>query len=68
MAGVVCVVTTLKGMRIHQGKMKCLVEGTQGTPIDSYFLRSASSQSVEVQRQEVTHSSQDISTPDVELD
>ena len=47
---------------------KCLVEGTQGTRIDGYFLRSASSQSVEFQRQEVTHSSQDISTPDVEVD
>ena len=61
-------VTTRRGLRIHQGKMKCLVGGRQGTRIDSYFLRSASSQSVEVKRQEVTHSSQDISTPDVEVD
>ena len=42
--------------------------GNTGKRIDSYFLRSASSQSVEVQRQEVTHSSQDISSPDVEVD
>ena len=40
--------------------------GRQGPRIDKYLLRSTSSQSGEVQRQEVTHSSQDISTPDVE--
>ena len=60
-------VTNLKGLRIHQGRKRCLVERTQGPRIDNYFLRSTSSQSGEVQRQEVTHSSQDISTPDVEV-
>ena len=45
-----------------------LGRGNTGKRIDSYFLRSALSQSVEVQRQEVTHSSQDISSPDVEED
>ena len=60
-------VTTLRGLRIHQGRKGCLVEGTQGPRIDSYFLRSRSSQSGEVQRQVVNHSSQDISPPDVEV-
>ena len=43
-------VTTVKGLRIHQGRKKCLVEGVRVGRIDQYFLRSQSSQSVEVQR------------------
>lgn len=55
--------TTLKGLRIHQGRKKCLVEGVQVFRIDQYFLRSQSSQSVEIQRQVENHSSQNITNP-----
>ncbi|KAG1953326.1 plexin-C1 [Pimephales promelas] len=55
-----------QGLKVHQGKMKCLREKGQGPRIDQYFLRSQSSQSNEIQRQEANHSSQDISTPVIE--
>ncbi|MGH0158657.1 UNVERIFIED_CONTAM: hypothetical protein FKN15_046358 [Acipenser sinensis] len=44
--------TTVRGLKIHQGRMKCLREKGQGPRIDQYFLRSQSSQSNEIQRQE----------------
>ncbi|MGH0136486.1 UNVERIFIED_CONTAM: hypothetical protein FKN15_061129 [Acipenser sinensis] len=47
--------------------MKCLREKGQGPRIDQYFLRSQSSQSNEIQRQEANHSSQDISTPVIDM-
>ncbi len=56
-------ITSVKGLKIHQGKKRCLVEGELGTRIDHYFLRSNSSQSSEVQRLESNQSSQDISPP-----
>ncbi|MGH0159410.1 UNVERIFIED_CONTAM: hypothetical protein FKN15_067878 [Acipenser sinensis] len=59
--------TTVRGLKIHQGRMKCLREKGQGPRIDQYFLRSQSSQSNEIQRQEANHSSQDISTPVIDV-
>ncbi|MGH0161259.1 UNVERIFIED_CONTAM: hypothetical protein FKN15_055738 [Acipenser sinensis] len=47
--------------------MKCLREKGQGPCTDQYFLRSQSSQSNEIQRQEANHSSQDISTPVIDV-
>jgi len=58
--------TTVRGLKIHQGKMKCLREKGRGPHIDQYFLRSQSSQSNEIQQQEVNYSSQDISIPVIE--
>ena len=57
-----------KGPENPSRENEVIGKGNTGKHIDSYFLRSALSQSVEVQRQEVTHSSQDISSPDVEVD
>ena len=54
-------VTSVKGLRTHQGKKKCVAKKGQSSRIDQYFLRSQSSQSDEVQRQGENHSSQDIS-------
>ncbi|KAJ8392682.1 hypothetical protein AAFF_G00073560 [Aldrovandia affinis] len=57
-------VTLAKGLKIHQGKKRCLREQRQGPRIDQYFLRSSqSSQSNEAQRWDTNHSSQSISTP-----
>ncbi|XP_035848687.1 uncharacterized protein LOC118493289 [Sander lucioperca] len=56
-------VTSTLGLKIHQGKKGCLKKGQQGSRIDSYFLRSSSSQSTEVQQQDTHHSLQDINTP-----
>ena len=56
-------VTSTLGLKIHQGKKGCLKKGQQGSRIDSYFLRSRSSQSTEVQQQDTHHSLQDIDTP-----
>ena len=53
-------ITSIRGLRIHQGKRKCLVLEGQSGRIDQHFLRSQSSQSVEFQRQVENHSSQDI--------
>lgn len=56
-------ITSIKGLKIHQGRKRCLIEGELGPRIDHYFLRSNSSQSSEVQRLESNQSSQDISPP-----
>lgn len=56
-------ITSEKGLKIHQGKKRWLIEGELGTRIDHYFLRSSASQSSEVQRLESNQSSQDISPP-----
>ena len=56
-------VTSIQGLKIHQGRRQCLKKGQQGSRIDSYFLRSRSSQSAEVQQQDLHHSLQDINTP-----
>ncbi|MGH0125059.1 UNVERIFIED_CONTAM: hypothetical protein FKN15_027891 [Acipenser sinensis] len=50
-----------------EGGTQCLREKGQGPRIDQYFLRSQSSQSNEIQRQEANHSSQDISTPVIDV-
>lgn len=55
-------VTSVRGLRIHQGKMRCLGEGVQGPRIEQYVVQNCSSQSAEVQRQVTYHSSQDINT------
>src|SRR4029434_4796500 len=56
-------VTSTRGLKIHQGKKGCLKKGQQGSRIDSYFLRSRSSQSTEVQQRGQNHSLQDINIP-----
>src|SRR4029434_11362083 len=56
-------VTSTRGLKIHQGKKGCLKKGQQGSRIDSYFLRSRSSQSTEVQQQGQNHCLQDINIP-----
>ena len=56
-------ITVAKGLKIHQGKKKCLIEIKQGSHIDQYFLRSQSSQSSEFQPLDSTQISQDISPP-----
>lgn len=54
---------TARGLRIHQGRKKCLREQRQETRIDQYFLRSnQSSQPNEAQRRDPNQSSQSIST------
>uniref|UniRef100_A0A3B1K6T8 Reverse transcriptase domain-containing protein n=1 Tax=Astyanax mexicanus TaxID=7994 RepID=A0A3B1K6T8_ASTMX len=57
-------VTSVRGLRIHQGKMRCLSEGVQGPHIEQYFEQNCLSQSAEVQRQVTCHSPQDINTFD----
>ncbi|TKS88163.1 Methyltransferase-like protein 22 [Collichthys lucidus] len=57
-------VTSVTGLKIHQGKKRCLGKQSQGPCIDQYFLRSnTSNQSSEVQRRDKNQSSQSISTP-----
>lgn len=56
-------VTSLAGLRIHQGRKKCLKAMERGPRIDHYFLRSKPNQSSEVQQQDNTHSLQNINTP-----
>ncbi|KAM7413791.1 hypothetical protein PAMA_020927 [Pampus argenteus] len=57
-------VTSVTGLKIHQGKKPCLGKQSQGSRIDQYFLRSnTSNQSSEAQRQDKNQSSQSISTP-----
>ena len=64
-------VTTSAGLKIHQGRKKCLKEVGRVTRIDHYFLRSKSSQSSEVQQRDENQSLPDITNPipeeDVEL-
>ena len=55
-------VTTLRGLKIHQGKKGCLNDGLKGNRIDGYFLRSQSNQSNEDQRPDSHHSSQDLNS------
>ncbi|KAK0148023.1 hypothetical protein N1851_012272 [Merluccius polli] len=57
-------ITSEKGLKIHQGRKKCLKELTKGPRIDHYFLRGRANQSDEAQWQETHHSPQGISTPD----
>lgn len=59
-------VTPLRGLRIHQGRMKCLKQVRLGPCIDHYLLREGSSQSNEAQRQDTTHSPPSINIPVVE--
>ena len=55
-------VTSARGLKIHQGRKRCLGGQRQEPRIDQYFLRSnQSSQSNEAQRQDTNHSSQSIS-------
>ena len=58
-------VTSYRGLRIHQGKMKCLTEERQRPRVD-YFLRKESDQSNEVQQLDANHSLQYINTTVVE--
>lgn len=58
-------VTSYRGLRIHQGKMKCLTEERQRPRVD-YFLRKESNQSNEVQQLDANHSLQYINTTVVE--
>lgn len=58
-------VTSIKGLKIHQGRMKCLKEVRPGPRIDTYLSRKRSSQLSEAQWQDTTHSppSTEHSTP-----
>ena len=57
-------VTSAMGLKIHQGRKRCLREQRQGPRIDRYFLRgNESNQSSEAQRRDANQSSQSISTP-----
>lgn len=56
-------VTSAAGLRIHQGRKRCLKRVEHRPRIDHYFLRSTSSQATEVQRQVQNHSPQNISPP-----
>ncbi len=56
-------VTSIRGLKIHQGRMKCLKEVRPGPRIDTYLLRERSYQSSEAQWQDTTHSPPSISTP-----
>ena len=59
-------ITTVRGLKIHQGKKGCGGKVGQGNRIEQYFLRSLRSKSAEVQRQVENHSSQDIRNPVLE--
>lgn len=52
--------TSIKGLRIHQGKKGCLKKGQKAPRTDNYFLRSQSNKSNEVQQPESHQSLQDI--------
>uniref|UniRef100_A0A3B1JD36 Reverse transcriptase domain-containing protein n=1 Tax=Astyanax mexicanus TaxID=7994 RepID=A0A3B1JD36_ASTMX len=56
-------VTSIRGLRIHQGRMKCLENVRPGPRIDQYLLRDRSSQASEAQRQDSTHSPMSINIP-----
>ncbi|KAL6460670.1 hypothetical protein MHYP_G00306360 [Metynnis hypsauchen] len=55
-------VTSFWGLRIHQGKKRCLSKESQGPRID-LFLRKESNQSNEVHQLDENHSLESISTP-----
>ena len=57
-------ITSEKGLKIHQGRKKCLRELSEGPRIDHYFLRGRANKSSEAQRRDTHHSSQGIRTPD----
>ena len=57
-------VTSERGLKIHQGRRKCLSKPSVGPRIDHYFLRGRANQSSEAQWQETHHSPQGIRTPD----
>lgn len=54
-------ITSYRGLRIHQGKKRCLNEGGQRPRID-YLLQRESNQSSEAQQLDANHSLQCIST------
>lgn len=56
-------ITSTIGLRIHQGRKGSLKKGQQESCIDSYFLRSRTSQSTEVQQQDRNQSLQDFNKP-----
>lgn len=55
-------VTSEKGLKIHQGRKKCLEKLDKRPRIDRYLLRARSDQSSETQWQDNHHSPQGIST------
>lgn len=57
--------TSFQGLRVHQGRKRCLTEERQGPRID-YFLRKKSSQSNEAHQLDENHSLEGISTPVME--
>jgi hypothetical protein len=57
-------ITSEKGLKIHQGRKKCLREPSEGPRIDHYFFRGRANQSSEAQWQDIHHSPQGIRTPD----
>ena len=57
-------ITSEKGLKIHQGRKKCLRKPSEGPRIDHYFLRGRANQSTEAQWQDTHHSPQGIRTPD----
>lgn len=61
-------VTSLNGLRIHQGRKKCLKPDVQGTRIDQYFLGASQVSRVQhVQQQEEPHSLQNINPPPIRV-
>ncbi len=56
-------VTSTHGIKVHQGRKKCLTTTNPGPRIDRILSRRRLNQSDETQRQEETHSPQRISTP-----
>ena len=59
-------VTSRKGLKIHQGRKKCLQDTRQGPRIDQYLLRERPSKASDAQWQDLTHSTQSINTPEAE--
>lgn len=56
-------VTSIRGLKIHQGRMKCLKEMRPGPCIDQSLLRERSSQLSEAQQEETIHCLPSINTP-----
>ena len=61
-------VTSVRGLRMHQGRKRCVVKERQCGRIERYFLRSQSNKSDEVQRQVENHSSKDINNTATEVE
>ena len=53
-------VTSVRDLKMHQGRKRCVVKEGQCGRIDQYFLRSQSIKSDKVQRQVENHSPKDI--------